>query len=289
MIPRRRTSPRASIPSARRREPTTDIGMNASQEWIEHWDGLKNRRLSVAFAAATWLVLWIVLGAAGLLVGFLLLLVTYGHLRAWRCPRCLLPIVGAGFRTFTDRCRSCDLELFSHAIHVQTPIEWTNPGALALSRRTRRFVAGYEIGAGAILMVISAFVRAPWWLILTLEGLAGLSLAAGIWLWRDDSRGYALTRTMQLIQLIRLQSPWLTYVAKAGLAIDVTHLETGVNLGTSFQAEFALVPMPGQTFGVAVNLWAAALLLVLLQAKPRADSPAVVPSSEARQEPEPVR
>ena len=243
--------------------------MGAPQKWTEHWEGLRNRRLLVAFAAATWLVLWIVLGASGLLIGFSLLLVAYLHLRAWPCPRCRQPIVGAGFRTFTDRCHSCDLAVFAHAIHVETPAESTRPDAFVLSRRVRRFVAGYEIAAGASLMIASAFARAPWWFILLLEGLAGLSLAAGIWLWRDDVRGYALSRTMQIVQLIRVQSPWVTYVAMAGLAIDMTHLEGNINLNTSYQAQLTLLLMPGATFGVAVNLWAAALLLVLVNARPR--------------------
>lgn len=263
--------------------------MNASPEWTEYWEGLRNRRLLVAFAAATWLVLWIVLGAAGLLSGFLLLLLAYRHLRAWPCPRCHQPIVGAGFRTFTDRCRSCDLEVFAHAIYVETPVESTNPVAFALSRRARRFVAGYEIAAGASLMVLSAFTHAPWWFVLTLEGLAGLSLAAGIWLWRDDPRGYALTRTMQIVQLIRVQSPWLTYVAMAGLAVDLTHLANGLNLNTSFQATFTLLLMPGVTFGVAVNLWAAVLLLVMLHARPSAASTSVVRASEPLQAPTPAQ
>jgi hypothetical protein len=151
----------------------------------------------VAFAAGTWLVLWIVLGASGLLIGFLLLFATYRHLRAWLCPRCFMPMVGAGLKTFTDRCRSCDLEVFAHASHVQARIELQKPDAFVLSRRTRRFIAGYEVFAGAGLMILSIFARGPWWTVLMFEGLAGLSLAAGIWLWRDDARGYALTRTMQ--------------------------------------------------------------------------------------------
>lgn len=245
--------------------------MNASQDWIDYWDGLKNRRLLAAFAAATWLVLWIVLGAPGLLIGFLLLLAAYWRLRAWPCPRCRQPIVGAGFRTFTDRCRHCDLQIFAHAVDVRTPNETTNPDAFSLTTRTRRFIAGYEIAAGALLMILSAFARAPWWLLIMVEGLAGLSLAAGVWLWRDDARGYALSRTMQWIQLIRVQSPWLTYVAMAGLGIDLTHLETVIDVNTNFQASVRLALMPGQAFGVAVNLWAAALLLVLVNARPRAE------------------
>ena len=250
--------------------------MNATPEWTEHWEGLRNRRLLVAFAAATWLVLWIVLGAPGLLIGFLLLLAAYWRLRGWPCPRCHQPLVGAGFTTFTDRCRSCDLEVFAHHIYVATPAERTIPNAFALSRRTRRFIAGYEIAAGAALMVMSAFTSGPWWILVTLEGLAGLSLAAGVWLWRDDARGYALTRTLQLIQLIRVQSAWLTYVATTGLAIDLTHLDHNINLGTNFQATLTLRLMSGESFGVAVNLWAAALLLVLLHARPRVEVEAPV-------------
>ena len=254
--------------------------MNATPEWTEHWNGLRNRRLLLAFAAATWLVLWIVLGAPGLLIGFLLLLAAYWQLRGWPCPRCREPLVGAGFRTFIDRCRSCDLEAFAHHVHVQTPVTSSNPDAFALSRRTRRFVAGYEIAAGASLMVLSAFAGGPWWFLLTLEGLTGLSLAAGIWLWRDDARGYALTRTMQLIQLIRVQSPWLTYFSTTGIAIDLTHLDQNVTVAPKFYATFALRLMPGESFGVAVNLWAAALLLVLIHARPRVEpAPSAVPAT----------
>jgi len=242
--------------------------MDATREWTEYWEGLRSRRLLVALAAATWLVLWIVLGASGLLIGFSFLLLAYWRLRSWPCPRCRQPIVGAGFTTFTERCRSCGLGVFAHAIDVQTPAESTSLEAFALPTRTRRFVAGYEVAAGASLMFISAFARAPWWFILMLEGLAGLSLAAGVWLWRDDARGYALTRTMQIVQLIRFQSPWLTYVAMAGIGIDLTHLDGIINLNTSFQATLTLLLMPGATFGVTVNLWAAALLLVLVNARP---------------------
>ena len=261
--------------------------MSLTPEWTEYWEGLRNRRLLVAFAVATWLVLWIVLGPAGLLVGFLFLLGAYRHLRAWPCPRCHQPIVGAGFRTFTDRCRSCDLEIFAHAIYVQTPAESLNPDACALSRRTRRFIAGYEIAAGASLMILSAFVHVPWWFLVSIEGLACLSVAAGVWLWRDEAQGYALTRTLQIVQLIRVQSPWLTYVAMAGVGIDLTHLDSTLNLATNFQATFRLALMPGETFGVAVNLWAAALLLVLLHAKPRVE-PARIAEPEAAALPRPT-
>ena len=283
IISRRRNPTCARLPAPPPSRARLDLALNATPEWTEHWDGLRNRRLLVAFAAATWIVLWIVLGAPGLLIGFLLLLAAYWHLRAWPCPRCREPLVGAGFRTFIDHCRSCHLEVFAHHVQVQVPIETSNPDAFALSRRTRRFIAGYEIAAGATLMALSAFMHGPWWLIITLEGLTGLSLAAGIWLWRDDARGYALTRTMQLIQLVRVQSPWITYAATTGIAIDLTHLDGNINLGTNLNATFTLLLKPGATFGVAVNLWAAALLLVLIHARPR-----VEPSAPALLSPEPA-
>jgi hypothetical protein len=254
-------------------------------DWRDYWSELRSRRVAVAIAAVVFPFLWIVLGSPGLLIGFLGLLAAYHHLRAWLCPRCFMPIVGAGFTTFTERCRSCDLEIFSHAIYVRTAPTSLNPEAFALGRRTRRFIAGYEILAGASLMVLSAFSRAPWWLLVTLEGLAGLSLAAGVFLWRDDLRGYALTRTLQIVQLIRVQSPWLTYVATSGIAVDLSHANGAIQLSPGFNATFSFLLMPGQTFGVAVNLWAAALLLAMTFARPCSQ---VVTRVVAAPEPAPV-
>jgi hypothetical protein len=239
--------------------------------WYERWVGLKHRRI-VAFASLpVWLALWIILGPVGLLIGFLLAFGAYIQLRAFPCPRCHLPIVGVRLKSFVDRCEGCRLQIFGHEFDV--PDYQRNPDTFTMSRRLRRTIAGYEIASGATLMVISAFARAPLWGQIMLEGLAAFSLAGGWWLWRDDVRGYRLSRTMQLIQLIRIQSNVLLYSATAGIAIDLQSVSGSSSTSTinfSYNTDFSLAWNTGQPFGVAINLWAAIVFLLLLHAKPAA-------------------
>jgi hypothetical protein len=237
--------------------------------WYERWVGLKHRRI-VAFASLpVWLALWIILGPAGLLIGFLLAFGAYIRLRAFPCPRCYLPIVGVRLKSFVDRCEGCGLRIFGHEYDV--PDYERNPNIFTMSRRLRRTIAGYEIASGATLMVMSAFAKGPLWGLIMLEGLAAFSLAGGWWLWRDDVRGYRLSRTMQVIQLIRIQSSVLLYVATAGIAIDLQSVngsaETSL-INFSYNTNFSLAWSPGLPFGVAINLWAAIVFLLLLHARP---------------------
>jgi hypothetical protein len=97
-----------------------------------------------------------------------------------------------------------------------------------------------------------------------------MSIAAGWWLWRDEPRGYALTGSLQLAQLVRLQSPWLVYVATAGFAFDLVSANGSIEVNPLFAGAFTLRWNSGLPFGVAVNLWATAVFLPLLRAQPHA-------------------
>jgi hypothetical protein len=165
------------------------------------------------------------------------------------------------------RCVSCDLPIFGHVIDIEQPATM-DPRAFQLPNGRRRFVAWYQIVSGAGLMCLSVFAHAPWWQLLLMEGLAAMSLTAGVWLLHDDMRGYALTRRLQWVQLVQLQSSWLTYVAMSGVGIELNDVNGSIGISPGIMSKVILEIMPGQTFGVAVNLWAALLLLVLLQARP---------------------
>jgi hypothetical protein len=147
-----------------------------------------------------------------------------------------------------------------------------NVDALALPQKVRRFVGGYEMVSGVFLMILSAFAGGAWWTLTMLEGLAAISFAAGYWLWKDDARGFALSRTLQIAQLIRVQSPWITYVATSGVFLDLYDANGSVGINPGFSSALRLAWMPEQSFGIAVNLWAALLLLVLLHARPHTGS-----------------
>ncbi len=249
---------------------------SATPDWDDYWRGLRGRRTIAAVALVAFLPVWFALGPPGLLLAFAGLLAAYWHLRRWPCPRCHQPIVGARFSTFPLRCVSCDLLVFGHVVDIEQPAV-VNPDAFRLPTGRRRFIAWYQIVAGAGLMILSAFAGAEWWQLLFMEALAAMSCAAGVWLLRDEARGYALTRTMQWVQLVQVQSPWLTYVAMSGVGIVLTHANGGINFSSNIMSKFLLLVMPEQSFGVAVNLWAALLLLVLLQARPGVSEPDEMP------------
>jgi hypothetical protein len=236
--------------------------------WDSYWSGLRVRRVFAIVALFAFVPLWIAAGPVGLLAGFLAVFGGYWWLRLWRCPRCRLPVVGAGFASFPERCQACGLLLFGHVDDVAAPVG-ASENALRLSRRLRRFVAGVEITAGGAVMLLVPFTgHLPFWYVITLEGLGGLSLAAGVWLWQGRERGYALSRTILLMQLIRFESAWVVYSATAGFFVDLYHTARGYGLNPGFYGSLGLGFRPGIPFGVAVNLWAAALLLTLMHARP---------------------
>jgi hypothetical protein len=237
------------------------------REWERYWASLRIRRIGAALALAFWIAAWIGLGPLGLGVGFAVAFSAYVYLRAWPCPRCGLLITGAGLRTFVDRCSSCGLLIFGASSDVRWPAS-SNPEALSLPLNLRRFVAGYQILSGSTLVILTLFVHGVWWVQILLEGFAGLSLAAGIWLWRDDPRGYSVSRSLQVVQMVRIQSPWVTYVATSGVYVDLYHAGETIALGPGFTCAFSLFVSSGRPLGVAVNLWAAILALVLIHARP---------------------
>ena len=239
-----------------------------SHEWNEYWRGLRSRRLIAAVALMLFLPLWIVLGPVGLLAGFLGVFLSYIWLRAFPCPRCALPIVGVKLTTFPERCVGCGLRIFGHVDDIAGH-HATSPDVLTLSPRLRRTIGAYEMLAGGSLMVMTIFTGGlPLWYVVTLEGLAAFGIAAGWWLWHDEQRGYALTRTLQLAQLVRVQSPLLLYLATAGFALDITHANENIMIQPGFAANLLLRWRPEMPFGVEVNLWAAAVFLLLLHARP---------------------
>src|SRR5690242_20275036 len=81
----------------------------------------------------------------------------------------------------------------------------------------RRAIAGYEIltfvvtGLEVVLTLAKTSARVPAVYIvggLALAG-AGVSLVAGLWLWRDDRRGRPLSLCVQAVQVPHLMLPGL--------------------------------------------------------------------------------
>jgi hypothetical protein len=242
--------------------------------WAKMWSGLRERRVGVFGAVVAFLPIWIVGGAVGLLVAFGILVATGLALRSWPCPRCRQPFAGVGFASFPMSCAHCGLPAFSQPEELSGLHSERGPQR-PLSPRVRKAVAGAQVAAGIGVMVLSAVYGGgmPGLYLLWFESFGGLAVAAGVWLWRDEARGYVLTRALQLAQLVRIQSPLLSYTAYAGFFVDLSHTPTSVNISPGFRAAFNIAFGTGAPLSVAVNLWSAALLLALLKARAPSEEP----------------
>lgn len=232
------------------------------------------RRLAIVAAVPMSVPVWLV---ADDTVGFVATVVAFGlavwELRSWPCPRCGDPFIGVRWTLFPESCASCALPAFARpdivgrADFVRTPTVRMLPDSL------RRFVGGAEIAGGAVVIAVTPFAGGfPLWYRFALESVGAIALAAGIWLWRDDARGYDWSRILQALQIFRFSIPPFAFIVGAGPSVDLHFGDaaTGINFG--FQGQLVLLWRNAGPIWVSFNLLAAGWLLILLDARPRATS-----------------
>jgi hypothetical protein len=125
--------------------------------------------------------------------------------------------------------------------------------------------------AGGVLVIsATAFTGGlPLWYRLALESVGAVALAAGIWLWRDDSRGYTWSRLIQALQLLQVAIHPIAYGVSAGPSFNL-HVgggAAGVNFGLGGQ--LTLLWQYSGPMRLSFNLLAVAWFLILLDARPR--------------------
>jgi hypothetical protein len=144
----------------------------------------------------------------------------------------------------------------------------------------RKAIAGSEIvGGGAVVLLTLLAARhqaVPAWYVVTLESLAVLSIAAGIWLWRDEERGWRLSRLLQGLQVIQLVTPAFSFALVVGiqLLLFISPHRAGFTPGVLGSLSVALRRDIG--WAVGINLFSLAAFLGLLRRSSRvATLPAV--------------
>ena len=80
-----------------------------------------------------------------------------------------------------------------------------------MNPRFRTFLAGSEVAGGiAVLVVPFALtfqgLAVAWWYWPLLLCFGGLAVGAGVWLWRDDVRGWKVSRMLQALQIVQFQT-----------------------------------------------------------------------------------
>jgi ribosomal protein S27AE len=242
----------------------------APDPWLQAWGGLRARRIGLVVACVAFLALaWEPTGA-GLVVGAGGLLAALHALRSWRCPRCGESFAGARGRWFALSCASCGLVEFAAPEFVAEPPGALAPDGQALSRRFRRFLAGSQVLGGILVLGIAIATRLPWLVGGVVEALGVASCLAGVWLWRDDARGYRYSRVLHALQLVKVQAGGVVYGVSAGFQILFWQSATGAGVEPGVAGNLALAVGASVPHLVAVNLFSLAALVLLLRARPGA-------------------
>lgn len=141
----------------------------------------------------------------------------------------------------------------------------------------RKTIAVIEVVGGilSLLSVIFAILQFkivhlangfPLLSLLTFFVFGLINLFAGINLWRGKKSGYIASIIIQLVQLIRIQSPYFHYLFYSILGIIISFSKTGmmpfVGFGTS--NFISLSPQPVTTLFIGINIIALILLLFLI-------------------------
>lgn len=250
---------------------------DSSSSWQRYWGGLRARRLALVAAVPLTLPIWFIAGGlAGFVISVVASVVAVWTLRSWPCPRCGNPFGGIRWSLFSERCVSCALPAFARPDFVRRTDFVRATDLRTLPDGLRRFVAGAEMAGGAAVMALTALQGVgPLWFRLAIESVGATAVAAGVWLWRDDARGYTWSRLVQGLQLVRFSVPPVAYAVSAGPFADVYfgQIQSGFNVG--FRGQLVLMWGNASPLAVSFNVLAAAWLLMLLDARPKS---AVVPS-----------
>jgi hypothetical protein len=167
-----------------------------------------------------------------------------------------------------DFCASCGIKGYSNPDSLNEPflILPTHPRR-PLNRAVKRLVALFEILSGSFVVVAAAWfvvtqgITLGWFTVL-LQGFAILSIVGGVLLWRDHLLGYELSEILQLLQIIRFQSGWFSFVVAAGPQLLIGYWNGGLNFfaGVGATVTFGASAGPGY---VALNVAAIVLFIMI--------------------------
>jgi hypothetical protein len=142
--------------------------------------------------------------------------------------------------------------------------------------RFRKIIAGSEIAGGAVVMVLTLWpvlqrVLPAWYLIST-EGLGAMAIAAGLWLWRDEDRGWTLSRLLQGLQVAQIWTPGFSFVVVVGLQCNLYVGATQFGIQPGFYGSLVLGNVYRGEWKVALNLFALAAFVALWRSRQSAPS-----------------
>lgn len=154
----------------------------------------------------------------------------------------------------------------------------------------RKFLAATQ-GAGGLsvlaapVMMSARGLTLAWWYWILLESFGGCAVAAGIWLWRGDPRGWRLSRIMQALQIVQFQTARFGVAAVAGFQLRLLISEESVTVGPAFYGVFSIVAGRELPAWLNINFFAVYVLYALSRSGPSPESAETLATAPVEQDP----
>lgn len=146
-----------------------------------------------------------------------------------------------------------------------------------MTARLRKFLAVTQVAGGLSVLALPAMLSAQglvlaWWYWVLLESFGGTAVAAGIWLWRSDPRGWWLSKLLQALQIVQFQTTSFGVGVLAGFQARLLVTETKFEVGPAFHGTLLITYGENLPWWFSINFFALYALYILHRAEPGVDA-----------------
>lgn len=129
-----------------------------------------------------------------------------------------------------------------------------------------RLVAAVQVAGSAVAAALALTAPVGWLSHGLVEALAVAGIFGGVGAWRGTPHGLRLSRWVQAVQVLRLQTDALTYVVGTGVLLNIGVTTGQLAVTAGFNAGVFLARRPVAAPYVGVNAAALACLAVMMWA-----------------------
>lgn len=144
-----------------------------------------------------------------------------------------------------------------------------------MNPRFRKFLAASQVLGGLMVLYVPfdfllARLIAEWWFWMGALCYGGLAVMAGMWLWRDEAGGWAMSSIVQALQIVQFQSSSFRLIIEAGVQMRLFISTMGVDAGPGFDGSFSIDHYGGGgwSWWISINLFSIYAVYALLRYGP---------------------
>lgn len=141
-----------------------------------------------------------------------------------------------------------------------------------MNPRFRKFLAASEFVGGMAVVALPITVSrqglsVAWWYWILLVGFGGLTMAAGVWLWRDEPRGRDWSAAIQALQIVQFRTSTLGITILAGFQLRLLVSSTEFTVGPAFHGAAGVTTGQAMPWFISINFFSAYALYALLRSR----------------------